>query len=361
VLDGYQLLERRQELVEVVADVELRHRRGAFDAFHELLGGTQRQLGELSQLGHGRGGRRNQSGQIDQRGRFLEFVDGIVGMLEELKEGSRAPEPLDVLPRLVEELIRLRFPENGAGRKPGDPGLALCATDPLEGLAQGHRNVEAEGSMSRRDIENAEPLVLEIAPQPGLDLIADDAAGPALSQAVGGEPHRLLQEFAGMVFADELVETLPVSELLPGSELDGFGESLLAADLDQPAVAVITVGCPFEHIDRTRPADETTQPLSHVVPVDQEHDARPQMGEETGELCLVRRVEAAGDEPILPGGQLVAAVLLGALPSQRERIEQANEEFQPGRRGYPYRSGWPAPRRRVPPAHGHRSCRYRSE
>ena len=100
-------------------------------------------------------------------------------------------------------------------------------------LAQRHGNVVAEGHMGGRRIEDAEPLVLEIAAQPGLDLVADDAARTALPQSLGSEPHRFLQERAGVVFADELVEALPVAQLLSGGIFDGFGERPLAADLDQ--------------------------------------------------------------------------------------------------------------------------------
>ena len=130
-----------------------------------------------------------------------------------------------------------------------------------------------------------------------------------------------------MVFADELVEALPVAQRLPGGIFDGFGERLLAADLDQPAVAVVVVGRPFEHVDGARPAHESAQPLSHMVPVDQEHDARPQMGEEAGEPGLVGSAEAAGRQQVLAGRQPVAAALLGTLPCHIERLERLLKNF----------------------------------
>ena len=93
-------------------------------------------------------------------------------------------EPLDVLPRIVEKLIGLRLPEP----RRGTANLEIQAwpsalPSTLEGLAQSEGDVVAEGHMGRRRVEDAEPLVLEIAAKLGLDLVVNDAAGPALPQA----------------------------------------------------------------------------------------------------------------------------------------------------------------------------------
>ena len=263
-----------------------------------------------------------------KRGGLLQLVDRIVGALEELEERYGPAESLDVLPRVVQQRIRLRFPRRCPGGELSNPGLRVGRSDPLEGLTQRHCEVVTESDMSRCGIENAEPFVLEVAAQLGLDLIRDYAARPLLAQSLRREPHGFLQELTGMLFADEIVEALSIPQWLPGGIFDSFGEYSLTADLDEAAVPVVMVRRPFEHVDSACLVDEAAQPFADVVPVDQEHNPRAQVGEEPRERGLVRRIEGPGQEEVLAGRQSVAVTLFSALPGDVEPIEQALEEFQ---------------------------------
>ena len=82
----------------------------------------------------------------------------------------------------------------------------------------------------------------------------------------------MADEFDGICLADQLVEPVAVSQPFSGRILDRLGERALAADLDQPAVAVRGPR-PISELSTAAPCNESMQPLARVIPVDEEDDA----------------------------------------------------------------------------------------
>ena len=182
-------------------------------------------------------------------------------------------------------LALLRLVRHGSHVAPaGDQG-------PLQLIAQRPRHLRDDLRVPGDRPEETLAAGVEATRELGSDLGANERLRASVTEPITGRTQDEMKERRRGFIAEHVIQTLAEAERRPDDGRHRVEDHPSAPHLEESAMPDVIGGRPREEADARLFAHELTQRLSRSIPVDQEHETRAEVVQESLELLPAARLE----------------------------------------------------------------------